>query len=163
MDISGFSFFLFSFNLSFSFLLLTSSSFSLPFAHSVSLSFLFSGSVLHAFPPFGSFSRSLPFTLSVSYSLSSGQFPIFMPIRFAQFPFSILCFAPRQIFSSLFPITLKCCVLFFPTFYVFFRSLANFQCQFFHQFQKLKPYFSLHFQFLCPKFLLFQILRPCLF
>jgi hypothetical protein len=60
------------------------------FALSVSLSFLFSGSVFHTFPPFGSFTRSLIFTLSGSYPSSSGQFPIFMPIRFAQFPFSIL-------------------------------------------------------------------------
>ena len=67
------------------------------------------------------------------------------------FHFPSFFFAPRQLFSSLFTITL-CCVLFFPTFRVFFCSPTNFQRQVFHHFQKLKPYIFLHFQFLCPDF-----------
>jgi len=100
MDISIFSFFLFPCYLFFSILLLAHPSFSLSFALSVSLSFLFSGSVCRIFPLFDSFSRSLPFTLSVSYSLSSGQFPIFMLILFAQFPFSFIFLCNQSTFPG---------------------------------------------------------------
>ena len=150
MNISIFFFSLFSSHLFFPFFS-SRLSFFLSFALSVSVSFLFSGSVFHTFPPFSSCTRSFIFTLSGSYPSSSSQFPIFMPICFAEFPFSILFLCTQTTFLITFYDHFVLCFV-FSTFLVFFCSPTNFQRQVFHHFQKLKPYIFLHIQFLCPDF-----------